>query len=106
MVAAAPPLVASLYRVEVSGWDVDENFFVEKTELQWGEETGKRIRLSRHLRKGCIVFVRLLQPLSPTRGYPIAYQAEPADSIAESANYEYLLIQLHPRISRRRELLA
>ena len=106
MVLPAQPLVASLYRVEVSGWDTDENFFVENTELQWEEGTGKRVRLSRPLRGSSIVFVRLLQPLSPTRGYPIAYQAEPADPGAESVNYEYKLVQLHPKISPRREMLA
>ncbi len=106
MVLSAQLLVASLYRVEVSGWDTNENFFVEKTELQWDEGTGKRVRLSRPLRRSSIVFVRLLQPLSPTRGYPIAYQAEPDDSAAEPVNYEYKLIQLHPRISPRREMHA
>jgi hypothetical protein len=28
--------------VEVSGWDEHEDFFVEKTELQWSEQSGKQ----------------------------------------------------------------
>ena len=31
------------YRVEVSGWDAKENFFVEKTTLEWKpEDTARR----------------------------------------------------------------
>jgi hypothetical protein len=103
LVLMAPSPVASLYRVEVSGWDDEENFFVEKTELEWDEGIGKCLRLSRPLRRSSIVFVRLLQPFSPSRGYPIPYQAEPSSSLAEAPGYEYKLTQLHPRISSRRE---
>lgn len=35
------------YRVEVSGWDISQSFFVEKPELEWNEENGKQITLSR-----------------------------------------------------------
>jgi hypothetical protein len=35
----------SLYRVEVSGWDKSQTFFVEKPELQWNEESGKHVTL-------------------------------------------------------------
>ena len=101
----APSPVASLYRVEVSGWDDEENFFVERTELEWDEGVGKRLRLSRPLRRSSIVFVKLLQLLSSSRGYPIPYQAEAFSSLAEVPGYEYKLTQLHPRISSRRESL-
>jgi hypothetical protein len=30
------------YRVKVSGWDAKENFFVEKTSLDWREREGKK----------------------------------------------------------------
>jgi hypothetical protein len=87
----------SLYRVEVSGWDQDENFFVEKTDLEWDEERGKRIRLSHPMRKGAVIFVRLLQPMGSVNGYPIAYQAEPSLAQEDSGAYEVRLVQLHPK---------
>jgi hypothetical protein len=31
------------YRLEVSGWDAKENFFVEKTSLDWREHEGKTV---------------------------------------------------------------
>lgn len=86
----------SLYRVEVSGWDLDENYFVEKTDLEWDEVHGKRIRLSHPMKRGAVVFVRLLQPLAPTSGYPVAYQAEPHASRDEKGRYEIRLVQMHP----------
>jgi hypothetical protein len=60
--------VLSTYRIEVSGWDSSEAFFVEKTDLIWTEEAGKRIRTT--------LFVRLLQPISPNRSMPVPYEAE------------------------------
>lgn len=49
------------YRVEVSGWDASENFFVEKTGLEWNREEKKEIVLRSFLLEGCVVFVSLLQ---------------------------------------------
>lgn len=63
------------YRVEVSGWDASGNFFVKNTTLDWEEEEAKRITLRSSLRQGCVLFVRLLQPLASSKSFPIAYQA-------------------------------
>src|SRR5882762_6999803 len=68
--------VVGTYRVEVSGWDSSQSFFVEKTELEWNEETSKQISLRRQLRPGTIIFVRLLQPTATDRSSPVAYEAE------------------------------
>jgi len=85
-----------LYRVEVSGWDMDEMFFVEKAEIAWDEETGKRVKLRRPLRKGSVVFVRLLQTSSVERAYPMAYEVDPLQ--AEPNGYcEYSLRQVQKR---------
>jgi hypothetical protein len=67
---------ANLYRVEVSGWDRDKSFFVETSDLEWSEQSGKRIILKRRLDNRAVVFLRLLQPMGPDRGHPVAYQAE------------------------------
>jgi len=75
LLSARHPVVGT-YRVEVSGWDSSQSFFVEKTELEWNEETGKQISLRRQLRPGAMIFVRLLQPTATDRSSPVAYKAE------------------------------
>lgn len=62
--------------VEVSGWDEDEIFFVERAELGWDEFAGKHVTLTRMLSEGSIIFVRPIQPTAPQRANPIAYEAE------------------------------
>lgn len=56
---------------------MEELFFVEKADLEWSEDSGKRVRLKRPLRKGSVVFVRLLQSTAAVRSNPIAYEVEP-----------------------------
>ena len=65
------------YAVEVSGWDNSENFFVEKTELYWSEQSGKHILLMRPIISGSLVFLRLIDPTSADRVFPVPYRAEP-----------------------------
>ena len=33
---------SNLYRVEVSGWDENKVFFVENSELDWNEDSGRK----------------------------------------------------------------
>jgi hypothetical protein len=96
----------NLYRVEVSGWDLEENFFVEKTDLEWDEIQGKRIRLSRSVKKGAVVFVRLLQPLAATSGYPIAYHAEQHGPEDSRGTFEVRLTQVHPHAVTHKEVMV
>src|ERR1700674_669677 len=67
--------LTSFYPVEVSGWDTSHTFFVEKVDLAWNEQTGKRVILRRALRVGTVLFVRLLQPTAQERSYPVAFTA-------------------------------
>ena len=95
LLTARHPVVAT-YRVEVSGWDSSQSFFVEKTELEWSEETGKEVSLKRQLRPGTMIFVRLLQPTATDRSSPVAYEAEYITS--ETAGlHQFRLIQVVPR---------
>ncbi len=64
------------YRVEVSGWDSSHTFFVEKSEISWNKGSGKQLTLTRSLRPGTMIFVRLLQPTTPVRPISVAYKAE------------------------------
>jgi hypothetical protein len=68
--------VARLYEVEVSGWDSAENFFVEKCELEWNEDSAKQVTLKSTLDDSAILLVRLLQPGASDRSYPVVFEAE------------------------------
>jgi hypothetical protein len=64
------------FRIEVSGWDEEEVFFVEKSHLAWDEFAGNHISLRRMLPEGALVFVRILQPVAVRPSPPIAYRVE------------------------------
>jgi hypothetical protein len=87
------------YRVEVSGWDARENFFVEKTMLEWSHEEKKEISLRSPLHEGCVVFVRLLQPLTNGNNFPVAYQAIKVLAKDPGGSMRVRLAQLRPRAS-------
>ena len=78
------------YQVEVSGWDQHETFFVENSELSWDETAGKQVGLRHMLDKASLVFVRLLQPATPERAYPVPYVTEYI-GMDPAKNYQFLL---------------
>jgi hypothetical protein len=86
---------AGLYAVEISGWDRDQDFFVEKCELEWSEDAGKQVALKRNLRDNTILFVRLLEPWEQDRSYPVVYRAE---FLAQTSGgtHKFRLIPVHP----------
>ncbi|HEV3218643.1 MAG TPA: hypothetical protein VGZ48_02650 [Candidatus Acidoferrales bacterium] len=84
------------YRIEISGWDLDENFFVEKADLEWSESR-KMVRLQHAPRKGSLVFVRLLGETHQVRAYPLAYEILEVAYQQKARTYETLLSQVHPR---------
>ncbi len=88
--------IASSSQVEVSGWDEDEIFFVEQSELSWDDFAGKHISLKRMLAKGALVFVRTLEPTSLEPYFPIAYETEFIGCDAQGA-HEFRLNQVLPR---------
>ncbi|MGH9745576.1 MAG: hypothetical protein ACRD59_05635 [Candidatus Acidiferrales bacterium] len=94
------------YRVEVSGWDAKENFFVEKTILDWKPEDKKVIALRVPIRVGAIVFVRLLQPASNGSNFPIAYEALASSAKDEQGAAHISLERLRPRATNRETFAA
>ena len=58
-------LTATIYPIEISGWNVDGEFFVERTELRWNEKGEKRVSIREAVRDGSVVFARLMLQ-SPT----------------------------------------
>lgn len=87
------------YRIEVSGWDQEEAFFVEKTDLEWSGKEVKRVRLRHLLRDTAVVFVRLLQTSTQAHVCPVAYQVSGLAASPDLKTYDYSLTQLHPRAS-------
>ena len=85
------------YRVEVSGWDASENFFVETTILNWSGDEGKQISLRSPVREGCVVFVRLLRPFVNADSIPVAYQVSQLVEQEASGCTTVRLAQLYPR---------
>jgi hypothetical protein len=86
------------YRVEVSGWDAKENFFVEKTSLDWGERDGKSVALHVAVRVDSVLFVRLLRPLGGGADFPVPHRAvRVAEREQDSSCKDVGLEQLQPR---------
>lgn len=90
LVSAAP------YPVEISGWDQNENFFVEKTELEWSEEE-KIVHVQHPVPQGALVFVRLMGAPLREETFPVAYEAAAVKFQPQELMYEILLRQIAPR---------
>jgi len=103
MLSARFPL-AGLYRVEVSGWDQNQAFFVEKSELEWNEESGKRVALTNAVPDGAVIFLRLLQSLSADRSHPVPYEAEFLAETSEG-HRQFRLHPVSPRTVERVRLI-
>jgi hypothetical protein len=92
-----PQFEVTHYDVEVSGWDREQAFFVEKTILEWHENRAKIICVRHPLSAGAVVFVRLIDPTSYTATFPIAYQTESVTPPDIRGVRRVVLQQLQPR---------
>jgi hypothetical protein len=87
--------ISNSYAVEASGWDSAHSFFVEKSELEWNDASGKCLTLAHSLRSGSLIFLRLLQPTSADRSLSVAYRVQPMGVTAEG-QHQFLLSQIQP----------
>jgi hypothetical protein len=85
------------YRIEISGWGLNNVFFVEKTDLLWTEGEEKKLHLHHALPDGAIIFVRLIAPENSYRSVPVAYQIENVQPMNSEGLCEMRLLQLRPR---------
>jgi hypothetical protein len=85
------------YRVEVSGWDVSQTFFVVTCDLLWSEEQGKRVTLHQNLPCKTVILVRLLEPEDPERSHPVVYHAELVGKAQNGMN-QFRLSAVVPRL--------
>jgi hypothetical protein len=91
---------ASNYRVEVSGWDATETFFLEKTVLYW-DEAGQQISVRTPMREGSVVFVQLIQPFAGEENFPVAYVVVKTLPVEMDGRVIVAISRLHPKPSYR-----
>jgi len=70
---------APTYSIEVSGWDVEARFFVERAELRWAEDGEKFISLRSIVHDGSLLYLRPISSTGSVGPLLMAYQAELAD---------------------------
>ena len=85
-----------LYAVEVSGWDCTKNFFVERCDLVWNEDTGRHVVLQQNLRDSAVLIVRLLETYRAGRSHAIVYEAELMGR-TPSGHWQFRLTTVVPR---------
>jgi hypothetical protein len=86
----------SNYRVEVSGWDAAESFFLERTVLYW-DATRQEMTLRSRLRQGAVVFIRLIQPFDVEENFPVPYVVERNLPIEIDGRTTVAIARLHPK---------
>ncbi len=84
------------YRIEVSGWDLWNQFFVEECLLEWSESSEKRIRLRHPVREGVVLFVRLIPPTAGGESFPVVYRVEKAGPEQADGRQEIEIMQIRP----------
>jgi hypothetical protein len=90
----------SNYRVEVSGWDAMETFFLEKTVLYW-DAAGHQLSLRARMREGTVVFVQLLQPFENEENFPVPYVVAKNLPVEMDGRVSVSISRLHPKPSFR-----
>ncbi len=86
----------SVYRVEISGWDLNEQFFVERAALEWSIGEQKTVLIHRRARQGALLFIRLLENSAPSRTFPVAYRVREIREREDGSGYELILSQVWP----------
>jgi len=85
------------YRIEVSGWGLNDAFFVEQTNLHWTGRGERKFVLHHALAEGAVIFVRLMAPETSHGLVPVAYQVEGVQPMNSNGLCEMRLRRLHPR---------
>ena len=85
------------HQVEISGWDSNEDFFVESTSLGWEAGEENIIRLRHRVRPGSMIFLRVVEPSSKPMHFPVAFRVGRVSARMEAGAYEAILRRLWPR---------
>lgn len=84
------------YRIEISGWGLDNSFFAERTDLLWTADGEKQVQLHRALPEGAVVFVRLLASEHLTGTVPVAYRVHEIVPMDRNGRCQMQLARMHP----------
>lgn len=90
---------------EISGWDTDENFFVEKAVIRGQRDGNNKVGLHASLRVGSLVFVRPPEGASMDRTVPVTYQVSGVNANGNNGAREVRLIRVRPREATTRTML-
>ena len=87
----------SAMRVEISGWDLSEQFFVERGILRSEAQEQKKLTIHRQVRVGGLVFLRLLDNTQPGMAFPVAYRVRDLRQEESPGAFEIYLRQMWPK---------
>jgi hypothetical protein len=85
------------YQIEVSGWGLDDVFFVEQSNLFWAEDGDKRVMLRHAVPEGAVVFVQLLSTEPSFTSLPVAYHVRGVQPMNSDGLCEMRLLQVQPQ---------
>jgi len=84
-------------RVEISGWDLSERFFVERGILRNEKEDQQVAVVHRTVRLGGLLFLRLLGNAHAGMSFPVAFRVREIRAGATPGGFEVVLKQMWPR---------
>ena len=85
------------YQIEVSGWGLDDMFFIENSNLFWSGDEDKKLMLRHAISEGAIIFVRLIAPEPTLTSVPVAYEVHDVQPTNSDGLCEMHLSRLHPQ---------
>jgi hypothetical protein len=85
-------------RVEVSGWNQNQDFFVETTGLDVADAK-PILRLRTPVRPGMLLFVRTLTPAALRREFPMPCRVEAVVRVCTDGTRQVVIEGLHPEQS-------
>jgi hypothetical protein len=98
------PWLSGAHHVEVSGWDAEEKFFVERSKLDGSQATGNRVSLEHKVEDGTMIFVRALESTAPQWSRLTPYEAEFAGRDGEG-RYQFRLNAVRARQNGRKAVI-
>ncbi len=84
------------HRVEISGWDEKEDFFVESAEMECQEAQAMHVSIHRPVREGALVFVRLLEQFDAPTAMPVAFRAGSVEKAMSKGHFDIALVKMRP----------
>jgi hypothetical protein len=84
-------------RAEISGWDAEQQFFVERAELSAAGHGKNAAVLSNRVQRGSLVFVRPVDWSEQEKSHPVAYRVVEVRPKEGPAPFRVVLEPLHPK---------